>query len=75
MKLPSDARITHIENLTDFERRMAMRHRAIPRMLNLLDDPATPSWAKKLIHELLGRDPVDVANVLEVLYKAFSERT
>ncbi len=45
-----------------------------PRIKNLLDDPTTPFWAKKLIRESLDRDPVDVANVLEVLSKAFSQR-
>jgi len=44
------------------------------RIAKLLDDPSTPRWARDTIHAALTVDPVDAANVLEVIAQAFRER-
>ena len=44
------------------------------RLTALLDDPATFSWAKMTIRSAMDSDPVDAANVLEVIAAAFDLR-
>ena len=41
---------------------------------DLLADLATPEWAKQAIHAALEADPVDAANVFEVIAGAFDIR-
>ena len=45
-----------------------------PTPEELMADPSTPMWAVDLIRFLFRKDPVDVANTLEVLAKSFGER-
>lgn len=45
-----------------------------PTPEELLQDPSTPFWAQDLIKTALTKDPVDAANVLEVVAQAFVAR-
>jgi len=40
----------------------------------LLVDPCTPFWAKDLIKVIREKDPVDVANILELLAAIVNKR-
>ena len=44
------------------------------QVYDLLTDLATPGWARQVIHAALNVDPVDAANVLEVIAGAFDVR-
>ena len=44
------------------------------RLIEAMNDPITPFWAQRLIRDTLNRDPVDVANVLEVISGLYSKR-
>lgn len=41
---------------------------------SLLTDPSTPFWAVEVIKVAMTKDPVDAANVLGVLARAFDAR-
>lgn len=47
----------------------------MPTPEELLADPSTPYWVQDVIRRALHRDPVKAANVLEVVAKAFRERS
>ncbi|MDE2105670.1 MAG: hypothetical protein KGL39_51055 [Patescibacteria group bacterium] len=45
-----------------------------PTYEELSADPSTPYWLRSLLHEVEGKDAVDVANAAEVFAKAASAR-
>ena len=42
--------------------------------IDILNDPSTSNWLKAAIRESSSRDPIDVLNDLDVLYKMTEER-
>lgn len=48
--------------------------RSDERLAEIAADPSTHFWVKRLLVELQGKDPVDVANVLNALYEIFDQR-
>ena len=46
----------------------------MPTFETLLADPSTPFWVKDLIKVISTKDPVDVANALELLAEIANKR-
>ena len=44
------------------------------KIADLLNDPSTSQFSKDIIRAALKRDPVDIANELQVLANLFSDR-
>ena len=46
---------------------------AYDRLNQLIDNPSTPRWAKRLMGEIVDKDPVDVLDVLDVLREVWND--
>ena len=43
-------------------------------LIQLMHDPSTPFWARRVISEALDKDPIEAAQVLSLISELFSER-